>query len=151
MLSNVPNADRKGQPNEGAREDFPPFGPHSPDPAALGPFPSRDARRVSGRLVGTLGRGVTAARQVLALLVEVRILAPQLREASAVRSRSETESDEEPDQDHRQAHAEQGERLTDFAPEPVVVGSPHTNLIPGCRSFHTDVGHTKVSGRSART
>ena len=34
----------------------------------------------SGRLTITLGRGVTAARQVLALLVEVRILAPQLHE-----------------------------------------------------------------------
>ena len=108
MHSNVPNADRKGQPNEGAREDFPPFCRHLP-------FPSRDARGVSGRLVGTLGRGVTAARQVLALLVEVRILAPQLREGRPLDG-LETEPHEEPDQDHRQAHAEEGERLTDFAP-----------------------------------
>jgi hypothetical protein len=38
-----------------------------------------------------VGRGVTAARQVLALLVEVRILAPQLRAVVAT-----TGTEEEP-------------------------------------------------------
>ena len=73
--------------------------------------------RSSGRLRRTLGRGVTAARQVLALLVEVRILAPQLRAASVESGASvyRPKPDEQPDQHHRQAHPEERQRLPDFA------------------------------------
>ena len=63
-----------------------------------------------------------AARQVLALLVEVRILAPQLAtRAPSLRAgisagSLETQTDQEADEHHRQAHPEQRKRLPDLAP-----------------------------------
>src|SRR5688572_29963519 len=127
LPSNVPNAEGKGQPSRCAAESFPSLAHLSPHPSGEPGGQRRDhdgarcrgRQDASGRLTFSPGawcNGSTTGSGPVSRGSNPCAPASEARTSPFEPGSLQTQADQETDEHHREAHAEQRERLSDLAP-----------------------------------